>query len=120
MAEGDVFLLRAVAEARRKRVPKEVFERGRSGRSREELKREIARLETELSRTEDLVRVLRCAPWVKAETDVPPKGDPSRAKRPKSPRRKRAKKKSPESDPRADRHAHPEGPAPAGGPGGDG
>jgi len=63
----------------RKRVTPEAFER-RAGESREALKKRIATLEKELSRTEDLVRVLRTAPWLSPSSDSPEKGGPTRAK----------------------------------------
>jgi len=72
----------------RKRVTREVFE-APPGESREELKRRVARLERELSRTEDLVRVLRTAPWANASTESAPKGGPNRAG--KSSRRRKPK-----------------------------
>lgn len=72
----------------RRRVGPEVFERPR-GESREGLKRRIATLEKELSRTEDLIRVLRTAPWASASTDSTPKEGASRAS--KSRKRKAGK-----------------------------
>jgi hypothetical protein len=79
----------------RTRVSPEVFEVS-TGESRETLQRRVARLEKELSRTEDLVRVLRTAPWASASSESSPKGDPSHAKRA---RRKRTAKSNPKSNP---------------------
>jgi len=62
----------------RRRVTKDAFER-RTGESREALKKRITTLEKELSRTEDLVRVLRTAPWLSPSSDSPEKGGSTRA-----------------------------------------
>ena len=64
----------------RRRVGREVFERC-PGQSLEAMKQRIASLETELARTEDLVRVLRTAPWASPSTESSPKEAPTRAKR---------------------------------------
>jgi hypothetical protein len=78
----------------RRRVGPEVFE-GRPDETRSALKACIAELEKKLERTEDLVRVLRTAPWVRASSDSTPKGGPSRA-------RKTQRKRAARRDPRAE------------------
>lgn len=72
----------------RRRVGREIFE-GREGESREALKRRISALEKELLRTEDLVRVLRTAPWASPSPESSPKEGSTSAKRS---RKKRAQK----------------------------
>jgi len=90
----------------RRKVCPDAFERG-MGRSREELKKRIVELEKELSRTEDLVRVLRTAPWMRADSESPKKGGPSHGKKK---RKSRAQKSNP-----ARRKAANRNPAPGGG-----
>lgn len=84
----------------RTRVSAEVFER-RTGETPAVLKKRIVELEKELARTEDLVRVLRTAPWANSNSDSPPKGGKSRAKKGKS----NGTKKSPPRSPAANRSA---------------
>ncbi len=67
----------------RRRVGPEVFE-GQPNQSPTALKKRIVELEKELSRTEDLVRVLRCAPWQKPDSDSPVKGGARRAHKTKT------------------------------------
>lgn len=62
----------------RRRVTPEAFER-QPGQTREALKKRILQLEKELSRTEDLVRVLRTAPWLNPDPESPEKGDSKHA-----------------------------------------
>lgn len=64
----------------RRRVDPAIFQ-GRSDQTRTALKKRIEELERTLARTEDLVRVLRTAPWAAAGSDSPSKEEPSRAKR---------------------------------------
>ena len=64
----------------RRRVGPEAFARTTAGESPTELKRRIVRLETELSRTEDLVRVLRTAPWRSPTAESPAKGGKARGR----------------------------------------
>ena len=72
----------------RRRVEPEVFE-GPVEETRPALKARILELEKKLSRTEDLVRVLRTAPWTSAATDSTPKGASrgAKTKRKRSPKR---------------------------------
>jgi hypothetical protein len=72
----------------RRRVGPEVFE-GKPNQSPAALKKRIVELEKELSRTEDLVRVLRCAPWQSAGSDSPEKGGTRRAHRTKTKKKAR-------------------------------
>lgn len=85
----------------RKRVPTALFE-GRPEESPAALKRRIVKLETELSRTEDLVRVLRTAPWAQPVTESAPKGGPSRGRK-----RKTRRKASPSTRARTSRSVAP-------------
>lgn len=72
----------------RRKVPQEVFEKPPLG-SRTSLEKRVRTLEAELSRTEDLVRVLRMAPWQADGTESTSKGVQSRArKKPKSKRKR--------------------------------
>lgn len=64
----------------RRRVGPEAFSRSAPGESPAELKRRIVRLESELARTEDLVRVLRTAPWCNPSPESPPKGGKARGR----------------------------------------
>ena len=80
----------------RRRVGPEVFE-GKPNQSPTALKRRIVQLEKELSRTEDLVRVLRCAPWQKASSDSPEKGGPRRVHKTKGKAKARVKRDAPAS-----------------------
>jgi hypothetical protein len=73
----------------RRRVGPEVFE-ARPDETRTALKARIAELKTKLERTEDLVRVLRTAPWASPSSDSTPKGGSSRAT--KSQRKRSAKR----------------------------
>lgn len=75
----------------RKRVGPEVFE-GQPNQLPTALKKRIAKLEQELSRTEDLVRVLRCAPWQSPGSDSPPKGGKRRVHKTKAKRKARTKR----------------------------
>lgn len=82
----------------RRRVGKEVFEKA-TGMSVTALRRRITELEKELSRTEDLVRVLRTAPWLNPQPESPPKGGarhgPNGKPKKSSTRRKTPNRKSP-------------------------
>jgi hypothetical protein len=62
----------------RRRVSSEVFE-GRPDETPAALRARVVELEKKLSRTEDLVRVLRTAPWAAPSSDATPKGGASRA-----------------------------------------
>lgn len=104
----------------RRRVSREVFE-PRGSESREALKRRITTLERELARTEDLVRVLRSAPWRSPGAESPEKGGRRRGRKTAKPRgTARAKPKAPERAAGADRSAAPEPPAHGGGAGASG
>ena len=85
----------------RRRVSAEVFE-AQTGQSPGALKKRIAALEKQLARTEDLVRVLRTAPWMKPSAESPRKGGSKRGrkKKSKSPAR-------PQEGPRAPRTLDP-------------
>tara|TARA_R110002111_G_scaffold109296_2_gene168114 strand:+ start:260 stop:697 length:438 start_codon:yes stop_codon:yes gene_type:complete len=79
----------------RTRVPKSAFE-AKPTASRASLEKRVRHLEAELSRTEDLVRVLRLAPWSGPSAESTSKGGTSHARKKKSaskkklePRRKR-------------------------------
>jgi len=86
----------------RRRVGPEAFERTGS-ESPAQLKRQLVALEKELERTEDLVRVLRSAPWLQPGAESPPKGGKSRVKKPK----RKGRKKSPARRASADRPMAP-------------
>lgn len=73
----------------RRRVGPEAFE-GPPDETRAALKARIAELEKTLERTEDLVRVLRAAPWASPSSDSTPKGASSRARKSRSTRAKRS------------------------------
>ena len=78
----------------RRRVGPEAFER-KTGENPSELKQRIVQLEKDLSRTEDLVRVLRMAPWQSASADTPPKGGVTRGRNTKASRGKARPKTRP-------------------------
>lgn len=101
----------------RRRVDREVFE-GRAGPTREALKKRIAGLEKELSRTEDLVRVLRTAPWAQSDSETTSKGGgPSHGGKQRAPR---GAKKDRKRGAAPNRSAAQGGRAPAAGAGGTG
>ena len=83
----------------RRKVTRDAFEEGR-GETKESLRKRIAKLEQELSRTEDLVRVLRTAPWANPVSDSPPKGGKGRGPKGKQ-------KVRPKGGPLADRSDAP-------------
>ncbi len=74
----------------RRKVSPEVFEARPDG-TPAALRALVAELEKKLSRTEDLVRVLRTAPWAAPGSEAAPKGGPSRAR--KTQRKRNAKRK---------------------------
>jgi hypothetical protein len=75
----------------RKRVGPEAFVRTVHGESPTQLRRRIVRLEAELSRTEDMVRVLRTAPWRSESAESPVKGGKARGQAKKNARPARRK-----------------------------
>lgn len=78
----------------RRRVSPQVFE-GNPEESPAALKKRIGQLEKELSRTEDLVRVLRTAPWLSPTTESPVKGDSKRVRTKANKRTTRPKRSAP-------------------------
>lgn len=108
----------------RRRVGPEAFERG-AGESRESLQKRIMALEKELARTEDLVRVLRMAPWATARTESGGKEVPKRARsksrKGRAPGKKAAARRAPADRPSGEgSEAHGPGAGCAGpGPGSD-
>jgi hypothetical protein len=78
----------------RRRVTPEVFE-ARPDETRPVLKARITELEKMLERTEDLVRVLRTAPWASSSSDSTPKGGSSRATKTQ---RKRTARRGPRAE----------------------
>ena len=107
----------------RTRVSPAVFE-ARGMESPAVLKRRIAELETMLNRTEDMVRILRTAPWLSPGPEVPPKdpkGGKSRARKKPGRKRKQAKAKvDPTEHTDANRSPAPEPQAQPGGTGCEG
>ena len=99
----------------RRRVNPEIF-LGRGWESPAALKRRITVLEKELSRTEDLVRVLRTAPWVPVSSESLQKGGASRGSKKKG----RGGKASPKGRATPNRSLAPEPPTLEKGIGGDG
>tara|TARA_R110002072_G_scaffold66295_6_gene163500 strand:- start:4115 stop:4552 length:438 start_codon:yes stop_codon:yes gene_type:complete len=73
----------------RTRVPKGAFE-VKPTASRASLEKRVRHLEAELSRTEDLVRVLRLAPWSGASTESTSTGGKTRAQKKKRAPKKKA------------------------------
>lgn len=87
-------MLAGLLKQPRCRVGPEVFQPGRA-KSREQLQKRIGELEAELARTEDLVRVLRTAPWMSSSSESSVKegskrGRKKTARRTKSTRAPRA------------------------------
>lgn len=76
-------MMAALLPQPRTRVPQSVFE-AREGESPAALKRRIVQLEKELARTEDLVRVLRTAPWASSVAESPVKEGRKRARKKKA------------------------------------
>jgi len=75
----------------RRRVGPEAFVR-RAVESPAALKKRITELEKQLARTEDLVRVLRTAPWLNPGTESPEKGGSKRVRKQKAKRKARPKR----------------------------
>lgn len=86
----------------RRRVGPEAYERS-TGLSVMALRKRITELEKELSRTEDLVRVLRTAPWLNPVSESPMKGGSKRVRKPK-----RKSKASNQRTPTTSRESAPE------------
>ena len=98
----------------RRRVGPEAFQPPRA-ESPGELKKRVAQLEKELSRTEDLVRVLRTAPWLRPATESPRKGDSKHVGKKKSQRKARPQGNATANRPPAQASAPLEGGAPGAG-----
>jgi len=88
----------------RRRVDRAVFE-CRTGETPAALKHRVVELEKKLARTEDLVRVLRTAPWASPSSESTSKGGSSSANGQRKPRGKRTAKVRHEKHAAADRGA---------------
>jgi hypothetical protein len=98
----------------RRRVGPEAFE-AMGAESPAALKRRITTLEKDLSRTEDLVRVLRTAPWLSPNPESPRKGDSKRVRKTKPGRTARPKRNARANRPLAPGSKTVEGGASGGG-----